>query len=269
MSVVEKAFELLGFFSVERPELGLSELRRLARRDKATTYRHLAALESVGLLEQDPQSRLYRIGPAVLRLAELREATTPRRAGALPALARLAELTGETAHASLLSGTRLLTLAARESNRHSTRVIITELELPLHATSQGHAVLAFGGPGLSEAARRAMPRFTAATPTTEAELDAAVASARQTGFGDAANSFEVGVHGIGVPVFDQTGEVAGAVAVATVASRMTPALAATIRAHLVEAARSISANWGGAVPPELEDRWARTLAAETKREASA
>lgn len=269
MSVVEKAFELLGFFSAERPEIGLSELHRLARRDKATTYRHLAALESVGLLEQDKQSRLYRIGPAVLRLAELREATTPRRAGARAALERLAELTGETAHVSLLSGTRLLTLAVQESNRHSTRVIITEPELPLHATSQGHAVLAFGAPALTEAARRAMTRFTAATPITGAALDAAVGSARRTGFGESAHTFEEGVHGIGVPVFDQTGEVAGAVAVATVASRMTPALAATIRAGLVEAARTISATWGGAVPPDLEARWARTLAARSQEEASA
>lgn len=269
MSVVVKAVELLGYFSVDRPELGLSELRRLAGRDKATTYRHLEALESVGLLEQNPVTKQYRIGPAVLGLAQIREATTPRRAGALSALARLAERTGETAHVSLLSGAALHTLAVQESTRHATRVIINESKLPLHATSQGHAILAFGGADLMQAARRRLVRFTEATPTTDEALDAAVSVARQTGFGVSPNGFENGVYGIGAPVFDHTGAVAGAVAVASVSSRMTDVLGREIRAGLVEAARAISANWGGQVPAALETLWARTLAPYSEQERSA
>ena len=78
MSTVEKAFTLLRRFAADRAEIGLSDMQRLSGRDKATTYRYLCALESVGLLEQDSQSRAYRIGPAVPRLAHLRELTMPR-----------------------------------------------------------------------------------------------------------------------------------------------------------------------------------------------
>ena len=99
MSTIAKAMELLDFFSLERPEIGLSDFHRLAGRDKATTFRHLTALESAGLLEQNPTTRAYRIGPAVLRLAHMREITLPRRAGLRIALPRLAEVTGETGHA--------------------------------------------------------------------------------------------------------------------------------------------------------------------------
>ena len=263
MSVVVKAFELLQLFSAERPEMGLTELHRLAGRDKATTFRHLSALESVGLLERNPATRAYRIGPAVLRLARLREAVMPRREVVEAALDRLAALTGETAHASALSGNTLLSLSVRESDLHSNRVVIRETELPLHATASGLAVLAFGGPGLRAAALGAMERFTEATHATEAALDAAVERARAEGFAVSAQGFEAGVHGTAAPLFDETGLIAGAVAVAAPASRMTPDLGRTIRQGLTRAAHEISQGWGGQVPAGLQALWGRALAAET------
>jgi DNA-binding IclR family transcriptional regulator len=258
MSTIGKAMELLGHFSPLRTEIGLSEFQRLIGRDKATVHRHLTALESAGLLEQDRRSRRYRIGPAVLRLAALREAALPRRAGTTAALAALSEATGETAHASILEGDRLATLAQHESAAHATRVVISEAVLPLHATASGLAVLAFGGADLRAAAERRLERFTAATPCDPAALAQAVEAARATGFGLSREGYEAGVHGMAVPIFDGGGTGAGAVAVASMASRMTPALERRIRTALVDAGRAITAAWGGIVPEELERVWART-----------
>lgn len=269
MSTVAKATELLGFFTPQRPELGLSELRTLAGRDKATTYRHLEALESAGLLEQDPVTKTYRIGPAVLRLAHLREATMPRKSGVLRPLETLAEATGETAHASLLTGTELTTLATRASVRHSTRVVISEETLPLHATGSGLAILAQSGDDLLQRAVAAARRYTDNTLTTPEALKAAVVQTRATGFGESVESFETGVHGIAAPIFDQTGRATGAIAVATVASRMTPDLRRLICEALTKAARAATTAWGGTVPPALETTWAATLAALPEPETSA
>lgn len=259
MSVVAKAVELLGFFTPQRPEIGLSEFRHLAQRDKATTYRHLCALESVGLLEQNPVNKAYRIGPAVLHLAQLREASMPRLSAVQAALPALAAATGETAHASMLEGMRLRTLAHSESTRHSTRVVMSEPVLPLHATASGLAVLAYGTPEINAAGRAAPTRYTAHTAIDATRLDAAIATARATGFGESNQGFEAGVHGIAAPLFDRTGQVAGAVAVATVAARMTPALAALIRKELRNSAQQITLNWGGVVPPALRTAWEQTL----------
>ena len=73
-SDVEKALRLLTLFSEQRPELGLSELARLAGYDKATSRRLLVALQRYGLIEQSPGSRRYRLGTTVLQLARIREA---------------------------------------------------------------------------------------------------------------------------------------------------------------------------------------------------
>lgn len=259
MSTVEKAFELLGHFSRERPEIGLSEFQRLSGRDKATTYRYLTALTRTGLLEKVEETQRYRIGATVLRLAHQREISVPRRASVRLVLPRLAEATGETAHASVLEGEQLLTLAHHESSMHSTRVVMDETVLPLHATGSGLAVLAFSPPELMRAALRSLRRYTEATPADEAALRAAVARARETGFGNIRDGFEAGVHGIATPLFDAAGRVAGAVAVATVSGRMTDELHRKIRVELVDAARQITSSWGGTVPKELRLAWTASL----------
>ncbi|HSF91238.1 MAG TPA: IclR family transcriptional regulator [Paracoccaceae bacterium] len=269
MSTVKKAMELLGFFSVEKPEIGLTELRKLANRDKATTYRHLLALESAGLLEKNPATKAYRIGPAVLRLAHLRETTMPRRVSVVAELRDLAELTGETAHVSILESVRLHPLEDRESTRHSTRVVLDAPELPLHATASGVAVLAYGGPELRQAALDSMTKYTESTPTDAETLNACIAEARASGFSESREGFEVGVHGIAVPLFDHAGSVAGAVAVATLAARMAPELHATILGALAKASRQITTNWGGTIPAQLENAWTQTLANMTITEPTA
>ncbi|MEZ5870443.1 MAG: IclR family transcriptional regulator [Nitratireductor sp.] len=255
MSTVEKAMELLNHFSLDRPEIGLSEFHRLLKRDKATTFRHLKALQNVGLLEQDEETQRYRIGPAVLRLAHQREITMPRRAGVRAVLPQLAAATGETAHASLFEGAQLLTLAHHEASLHSNRVVMNDAILPLHATGSGHVVLAFGDDNLRKLAISKMTRFTEHTVVSEEQLAIQLESTRRTGFGVSIEGYESGVHGIAAPLFDHSGKVAGSVAVACVASRMTPELESTIKQELVSAATRITRSWGGTIPDALEHAW--------------
>lgn len=259
MSSAKKTLELLAHFSTARPEIGLSQLCRIAKRDKATTYRHLQALEDAGFVEQNPQTKQYRLGPTVLQLAQTREATVPRTAGAKAALSQLAEATGETAHVTILSGTTVYELASCESPQHGTRAIIDISTFPLHATASGLCALAFGPPELKEVAQANLQTFTPKTPKTVADLERKIQSVLDTGFGHADRSFEDEIHGMSAPVFDHTGHFAGAISVASVATRFTPDLEALVRENLILAAREITHNWGGIVPQNIEVLWAKTL----------
>lgn len=265
MSSAAKTLELLAYFSPARPEIGLSALCRLAGRDKATTYRHLQALEEVGFVEQNPATKHYRLGPALLQLAQTREATVPRKAGAEAALAQLAEATGETSHVSVLSGSTVYALASVESHSHATRVIIDVDVLPLHATASGLCALAFGPPDLMQVATERMEGFTAHTPVTVAQLEQAIRTAQDTGFARSDRHYGEDTHSVAAPVFDHTGRFAGAVTVASVATRFTPALDATAKRALVTAATEITRNWGGTLPPPIEAAWAHTLTHELDR----
>ncbi len=259
MSVVTKALELLKYFSASRPEIGLSHFCKLTKRDKATTYRYLEALEEAGFVEKNRLTRAYRIGPMVLHLAQMRELTVPRREGARHALENLAEATGETAHASVLSGTDLHALLERQSNKHSTRAVIDIQVLPLHATASGICALAFGPEDLLESTDGNLKQFTPYTADTKQRLSSAIDGARKTGFGISNRGLEFDVYGMATPVFDKTGLLAGTVAVASVASRVTPETQINIKQQLIDASREITTNWGGAIPVPVEECWARSM----------
>ncbi len=264
MSTAEKTLDLLGHFSAARPEIGLSQFCNLANRGKATTYRHLQALEEKGFVEKNPLTKQYRLGPALLPLAQLREVTVPRKDGVIAPLKELAEATGETAHVSILSGTTLYSLEAVESTKHSTRAIVDLPTQPLHATASGLCALAFGPHGLTDLARKNMSAFTPLTLTTEQDLDAAIQQIRATGFGFADRSLDDEVCGRSAPIFDQTGLLAGTVSVACSATRFTAEAERNIKQNLVLASRRISFNWGGTVPADLEDLWSKTLSQSLK-----
>ncbi len=259
MSSTAKALTLLSHFSATQPEIGLSQLCRIAGRDKATTYRHLQALESAGFVEQNPATKHYRLGPAMMQLAQVREATVPRKDGAKPALTALADATGETAHVTVLSGQTLYALCECEAPHHGIRAVVDLNTFPLHATASGLCVLAFGPATLFDVAIASLEEFTENTPTTEADLTALVDTVRSTGFGRANQSYEAEIQGLSAPVYDHSSQLAGAVAVACVAARFTPDLEQAIKSELVIAARDITRNWGGVIPAQIEAAWADAL----------
>ncbi|WP_299081757.1 IclR family transcriptional regulator [uncultured Ruegeria sp.] len=259
MSSATKTLELLNHFTTDRPEIGLSQLCRLAGRDKATTYRHLQALEMAGFVEQNPLSKQYRLGPVVLHLAHVREATVPRKASARAALVALSDATGETAHVTVLSGKTLYALDDCESPRHGIRAVVDINVFPLHATASGICALAFGPDELFDFAVTKLEKFTDTTPSTADELSELISSARETGLGRGNQSFEVEILGLAAPVFDHTGLLAGAVSVASVASRFTSELEQVTKSELIVAAREISRNWGGTLPSHIEAAWANSL----------
>jgi DNA-binding IclR family transcriptional regulator len=246
MRTVEKALKLLDFFSDKVVEVGLSDLARLSGIDKATVLRMLNDMAESGLVEQNPETRRWRLGAGVLRLARLREAAQPVTRVVAPILERLAAETGETAHASLRSGRDLATVGVAESTR-SHRVSVEPAQvLPLHATASGLAYTAFARPEQRESIlSRRLPGATPATPVTREALAAMVARVRACGHAIADQTYEAEVYGIAMPVFGPDGFAIGALAVASPNSRVTPAHKAAILAALAPAAREATLGLGG------------------------
>ncbi len=256
MGTITKALEMLNHFSRTRAHIGLAEFVRLTGRDKATVHRHLAELEANGFLEQHPETRAYRLGPALLRLASVREATIPMRSLVAPIVRALAEDVGELAHFSLLQGRMLSPVFHHDPCVHGTRVAYDEAELlPLHATSSGLAVLAFAPPEFRRAVLSGhLPRLTPNTPTDPEVLRRILDRVRRTGTSRLEKAFDDEVASQGAPIFDASGAVIGALAVAVPVVRATPAKCEAIRRALVVAAGEITAALGGCAPEPLPGR---------------
>ena len=260
MGTVSKALELLNLFTRAQPLVGLSELARLAQVNKATCYRLMSELQAQGLVEQVGSGREYRLGPALLRLAALREAEVPTRDAAMPILQALARATGETAHCSGLIAGELRMLAFAYSSAHAMKVMMEDAEvLPFHATSSGYAVLAHMAPQMVEAIlSQPLAPVTLSTPIRSADVRARMAEVRRLGHARTAATFEADVASLAVPLLDARGAVSGALAVAAPMTRMVPAASARTLTALIAAAREAMAAWGGQIPSELDALWRRT-----------
>ena len=257
MGTTSKALTLLDFFTRARPQVGLSDLARLSGVNKATCFRLMTELVDHGLAEQLGDSREYRIGPAVLRLAALREATVPLRDLAMPVVHDLAGRTGETAHVSHLVLGRLTTLAFAYGTAHATRVMMEDAEfLPFHATSSGLALLAhLPAPQVAAILSAPLPQLTNRTPVTPSALRARIDLVQLQGHAETEGTYEADVASLALPLFDANGTCFGSIALAAPVARMTETARRNHLSALITAARHVMAQWGAHPPANLSALW--------------
>lgn len=255
LSTVGKAISLLDLFSVDEPELGLSEIARRSGFDKATTRRLLVSLTQHGFVEQDAQTRQYRLGAGLTRLARIREARFPFLQTALPYIRELAAETAETVHLSEAGHGSLLTVHVEHPAR-ANRVNVNVGEyLPLHSTASGVAFLAHTRePVLRAALAGPLKPYTSRTLTDPASLMEAIEAARKRGYSTSDQGYEEGVFSVATAILGADGYAIGTLAIAAPLER-TSKPAATKRGKAVAtAARGISEQLNGEVFNALKDR---------------
>ena len=250
MSTVDKALSLLRYFSVQKPELGLSELAREAGYDKTTTLRCMTALERNGFVEQDAGSRKYRLGIAPIHYAQIREQSFPVRSVIKRYLDELARSLNETAHCTLLTGGDPLTASISEPDGALFVHVDPSSPLPWHATASGIAILAFMPVEVQAEILDcdSFNAYTEHTPTSREQLECLLRACQAEGLARMQSTFEDGVVGTAVPIFGEAGIPIGSVAVAAIALRLTPKLQACIDGELKLAANSIMKEMGGIRP---------------------
>jgi DNA-binding IclR family transcriptional regulator len=223
MKTVDKAFRVLGQFSIENREIGLSELARKAELDKAATRRLLVALSAHGFIEQNQETRKYRLGHGFLRLARIREATVPLQTAAEEVAHWLCGQVGETVHVSVPGAVGMAPVSLRLPNRgHVVNIQPAEI-LYYHATASGMAYLAHATPQ-TRARLLALKRqkITAQTLTAIADIEKHLAETRAQGYAISRGSLEDGVSSLSMPFGLGEGDPRGAISIALINSDLTP-----------------------------------------------
>ncbi len=251
MGTVSKAMTLLETFSVASAELGLTDLARAVAFDKATTLRLLRSLAGHGMVEQIAGSKRYRLGPAILRLARIREANFPLVEAARPVLEDLSRQTGESCHVTEASAEFMISVLVADGSK-AIRVILTEGQrLPFHCTASGLAYLAFGPSEAKERVlRKPLKRLTPKTVVRAIELRKLIEATRVQGYAMAAGTYDVEAVSVAAPVCDANGVAFGSVSVATPAARMSEAVLLRHSAAVASAARDITRKLGGSPAKE-------------------
>jgi DNA-binding IclR family transcriptional regulator len=245
--------EILDAFSVDTPELGVSELSRAIGLNKGTAHRLLSSLERHRLVEQDQVSGRYHLGLRLWELGNRAVARLELPGPAMPALHLLSADTGETAHLAVLDDGDVLYIAKVESKRPLRIPSQVGKRLPPHCTSIGKALLAWAADAeLEQLIRvRGLPRFTPHTICDAGVLRSELALIRQRGYAFDREELEEGLRCVAAPVRDRSAQVVAAISVAGPSVRVNEAETPRLVQAVLRAAHAISRTLGS--PDHVSD----------------
>ncbi|MQA02015.1 MAG: helix-turn-helix domain-containing protein [Streptosporangiales bacterium] len=208
---VDRAVTIMEIMAREG-DVGVTEIAAELGVHKSTAFRLVATLERRGLVEQDSDRGKYRLGVGLLRLAGATKKQLDLVQESRTVIEELAGVVGETVNITVLSEGAALYIdqvagpsALQIHNWVGRRI-------PLHATSNGKALLAFHAyRRLSDLVRTPLDRFTEYTITSLRELEAALGEVRERGYAVAVNELELGLTAVAAPVYDSQGRVTASV----------------------------------------------------------
>ncbi|PVY97103.1 IclR family transcriptional regulator [Actinomycetospora cinnamomea] len=212
-SVLERAVRILEAFTPEAPALQVSEVARRAGLPLATASRMVAELVEHGLLARDADRRV-RVGTRLWELGSRASPTLSLRETAMPVMEQLQHAIGHHTQLGVLDGDEVLfveRLSAEQAVINYTRIAA---RLPLHASSSGLVLLAYGSAVLQERVLAApRHRYTSATVVEAGALRALLADVRKQGFAFCPGHIHPDATGMAVPVRDAARQVVAAVSV--------------------------------------------------------
>jgi DNA-binding IclR family transcriptional regulator len=202
---VDRAMQLLrAVASAEAEDSTAARLAETCGINRATAWRILHTLEAHDVVFCQRETGRWSIGVAVVDMAHS-AGTDTVIALARPGLEQLSLQTGETA---ALAVWRLGGLTYVDEVVPPAIVAATWLgqTVPLHATSTGKVLLAFGDPHVvPRLPRRGLERFTDTTLTTAVAVEEQLVGVRQRGFATCRGEYEASAWGVSAPVVDSAG----------------------------------------------------------------
>ncbi len=219
-----RVVKILDCFTQDQPELGVREIARLVDLSTSSTGRLMCAMKELGILSQNPNTKVYSVGPRVLTWAGVYMATSDIRNIAYPYLQELHDATSETISLYILDGNERVCIERLESTQN-IRFVAPRVgrRLPLHAGSAGKVMLAY----LPEKQREdllaldGLTRLTEKTIVDPGALRTELAKIRQDGYAISKGEWILDASGIAAPIFDRFGEVLAALTISGPSQRFT------------------------------------------------
>lgn len=183
--------------------LGVSTIARTLQVHRSTASRLLATLARGGLVERDTQTRAYRLGARVVGLAAVAVARLPVVSQARPELEALSALTSETANLAILDGNHVVYVDQVTPAHTVVMASWVGRRSPVHASSSGKVLMAWGDPKAKEALlRRRLEPITDRTVTDPGTMRRMLDEARRRGYVASNGELESGLITIAAPVMN-------------------------------------------------------------------
>ncbi|MFI2642284.1 IclR family transcriptional regulator [Streptomyces sp. NPDC018610] len=243
---IERAAAILRLLAGGPRRLGLGEVASSLGLAKGTAHGILRTLQHVDFVEQDEATGKYQLGAALLHLGTSYLDVNELRSRSVNWADALAARSGEAVRLGAPLEGQVLVVHHVFRPDDTLQTLDVGALLPLHASSLGKVLLAFGAATLDSPAED-LAAYTRHTLVVREDLDRALAEIREQGWGAEVQEMTMGDAGIAAPIRGHGGLVVGAVCLSGPVERIcdprgrpVPALTALLR----EAARAISRDLG-------------------------
>lgn len=238
---VVKAVEILEVVMASPEGIALKGLSAALGQNASTVYHLANTLRQTGLLQQDPQTKSYRLGLKAFQIgqAALQHLDLARRAQ--PFMQRLARETGEGVSLVQYDAGRPVYVCQIDSTRTIGIRHRPSASVPLHCTGSGKVYLSAMGESEFRQLLPSLPltRFTAATIIDPDQLIDEVARVREQGYAVDNEEVEEGLVCIAAPIRNPHGEIIGSISLSGPSLRIS-AQREELIGQICETARSVS-----------------------------
>ena len=245
VAAVLKVFGLLQTLA-DRDETGISDLSVRLAMPKATVYRFLQTMMTLGYVRQEVDSerygltmKVFELGAKALQYPELVELAKNH-------MQMLADKTGETVHLGTLIDSEIIYVHKVDSRHMLGMYSKVGRRAPLHCTAIGKVLMAWEHPD-----RRALilqgaefKRFRDKTIVEPAAFAQELERVKAQGFGEDREEFDDHIRCVGVPIFDRLNRPVAGMSISFPTFRYDPSKEGEVVAMLTEASRDISARLG-------------------------
>ena len=194
-------------------DVGVTELAHQLGVTKATIFRHLKTLLDRGYIAKTADTSRYRLGIKSHLLGRMASASIDLLAASEHAMQELRDRIGETVVLSAVEAKVVRVVTTLKGKSQFEIGVRSGSELAFHASAQGKVALAFNRELAGKLQRRSLSAFTDNTISDWSHLQRELQIIRTRGWGTAPEQLVLGLNAVAAPIFDESAECIGTVAV--------------------------------------------------------
>jgi DNA-binding IclR family transcriptional regulator len=242
---IDRAAAILRLLASGPRRLGVSELADRLGLARPTVHGLLQTLLTNGFVEQDRHSDKYQLGAGLLQLGYSYLDLNELRSRSIGHADQLANRTGSAVRVGVRHGASAVVIHHVFRPAATFQVLEVGLQLPLHASALGKAILAFlPAADADDFFAEPLPRLTKRT-ATPAALRTELKLVREQALATERDEAVLGESSIAAPIFDHVGHAVGAIGIVDATEVIFPrGVARGMNTAVLEAARGISRELG-------------------------
>jgi DNA-binding IclR family transcriptional regulator len=244
---VERALEILGLMGTSlKGELGITEIASRMGLNKSTVFGLVETLVNRGYIEQNRETKRYRLGIRLFEMGSLVQRRMDIRVEARPYCQELSEKYHSTVHVAACYDFEVIYIDKVDCPDEAVQYSQIGRRAPMYCTGVGKAILA----NLPDGERNlfyekvVFQRFTAKTITSRDALEEELAEVRKCGFALDNEEIQPGLRCVAAPIYNYQGYPQGAISVSKHLNTLSEDMQMMISRDIVGVARQISYRLG-------------------------